>query len=282
MSSSIVNAAKKKMVEPVDFIISELQHSSKPNIIIEGPADLPIYQRLVGSLGIFDIDYHVADGRNNLLAIYKRRAEFSHKSVAFIADKDMWVFTEVPVEYNHIIFTEGYSIENDLYVIGELEKWLDDHQKPSYCRIVRQICTWMAFEVEEFVAARPHFVDKHLNEIIPPRSEALNTDFLNRRGFRDPGSKMIADITDEYDRKLRGKLLFDLLIRFLKDSNPPLKIDHRGLSRVALCSKESCSLLEELQNQVKEKIPELKSSSISGIAKVVSRKYGTSGVDMNI
>ena len=37
--------------------------------------------------------------------------------VIFVADQDMWFFTGIPEKYRDtIIFTRGYSLENDLYL----------------------------------------------------------------------------------------------------------------------------------------------------------------------
>ena len=66
-------------------------------------------------------------GRSNLFAVYDRKSEFGHLPVAFIADQDKELFTQLPAGYEEIIWTQGYSIENDLYAGAEpsLENLMD-------------------------------------------------------------------------------------------------------------------------------------------------------------
>ena len=86
-----------------------------PTIIVEGENDIPIYRRIEKYIGVQDADVIQVGGRNNLLSLYERRKEFAHLPVAFVADRDLWLFSGIPPDYPDIIWTEGYSIENDLY-----------------------------------------------------------------------------------------------------------------------------------------------------------------------
>ena len=63
--------------------------------------------------------------KNKLLRVYKRRNEYAHLPIAFVADRDMWLFSRIPSCYHGIIWTQGYSIENDLYAGAELENLLN-------------------------------------------------------------------------------------------------------------------------------------------------------------
>jgi hypothetical protein len=60
-------------------------------------------------------------GRINLFAVWNRRSEFNNKQVAFMADKDLYVFKKIPSQYKGINFTYGYSIENDIL---SSKKWM--------------------------------------------------------------------------------------------------------------------------------------------------------------
>ena len=106
-------------------------------------------------------------GRETLLAVYKRRSEFAHLPVAFVADRDLWLFSGIPPIYHDIIWTEGYSIENDLYADANLENLLDADEVEEHQQVLEAIIEWFAFEVEEHLACRPAQVDKHCNEIVP-------------------------------------------------------------------------------------------------------------------
>ncbi len=102
-----------------DILIATIKRSALPTIFVESKDDAIIYRGFESFLGIGKIDFIQCGGRNTVLKIYERRNELSSKKIKFIADRDMWVFTSVPAEYLEVIFTQGYSIENDLYTDGE-------------------------------------------------------------------------------------------------------------------------------------------------------------------
>ena len=89
-----------------------------------------------------------------LLAVYKRRNEFAHLPVAFVADRDLWLFSGIPPGYPDIIWTEGYSIENDLYAGATLEDLLNADEAKEHRQVLDSIIKWFAFEVEEHLACR--------------------------------------------------------------------------------------------------------------------------------
>lgn len=101
----------------LDEIIGTLRHSrlSKPTIFVEGKDDIIIYRELER---ILDVDVFPAGCRNNILEIYKQRQQFIHMNCLFIADKDIWCNIGIPVEFQNpcLIFTSGYSIENEIYL----------------------------------------------------------------------------------------------------------------------------------------------------------------------
>ncbi len=105
----------------VENLVDALRLSNKPNIIVEGRDDEIIYGTLVERLGRFDVGFFSAGSKDTLLHLYEELSDcensgdFRHAPVAFIADQDMWLFRGIPNQYDDIIWTEGYSIENDLY-----------------------------------------------------------------------------------------------------------------------------------------------------------------------
>ncbi len=106
---------RRKPLYTVKEVVSILSHSSKQTILVEGPDDRMVYRLLkqhIKPLKAFPID---CGGRNNLLSIYEQRNQFSHLKTVFLADKDLYVFLGIPDEYSDVLWTTGYSIENDIY-----------------------------------------------------------------------------------------------------------------------------------------------------------------------
>jgi hypothetical protein len=119
MSSTTISLSENEMV-------SFLKRTSLPTILVEGNDDCYIYRQLENKIDVEDVDILICKGRESLINIFERRNEFKESAVVFMADKDMWFFSEVPMEYKeHIIFTDGYSIENDLYNKELFENLLD-------------------------------------------------------------------------------------------------------------------------------------------------------------
>ena len=245
----------------VDDLIFALRRSQKPNLVVEGKDDEGIYGMLVERLGIFDVDFHISGGRQKLLEIYERRSEFAHVPVAFIADQDMWVFSEIPQCYGGIIWTKGYSIENDLYAGAELERLMAPSESLEHRKVLESIVEWFAFEVEEFLAGRNPKVDIHCNQIVPLNQTEISDEFRKSRGLRRPNPELHQQIREAYQLQLRGKHLFDLLLRFLSESNRDTKHSRRALHEIALKMPDFHSLMDRLMQEIKRTIAEQRGMS---------------------
>ena len=110
----------------VEELVAALRRSALPTVLVEGQEDIRIYRWLEARLGNRAANVLPTGGRENLLSIYAKRHEFADLPVAFVADKDMWLFSGVPSDYEEVIWTEGYSIENDLYTDAERENLLEN------------------------------------------------------------------------------------------------------------------------------------------------------------
>lgn len=143
----------------VENLVDALRLSNKPNIIVEGKDDEIIYGTLVERLGRFDVGFFSAGSKDTLLHLYEELSEyenagdFRHTPVTFIADHDMWLFRGIPDQYDDIIWTEGYSIENDLYAHVKLRDRVGN--KVEYDQTIDAISMWFAYKVEEYLEKNP-------------------------------------------------------------------------------------------------------------------------------
>lgn len=203
----------------VEELVNYLSKSSLPTILVEGKDDMRIYNWVKE---YFDnrhmVDVMAVGNRSKLLTIYDRREEFRHLPVAFVADRDMdYLFEEPPNRYKSIVWTEGYSIENDLYAGGEsdLKKLLNQGEDLLHKRILDVIIEWFAFEVEEFSYGRQAKVGRRLKDIVPHGQTEMDESFRECRGFHPPDAAIYQQIREAYQLRLRGKFLFEMLHRFL-------------------------------------------------------------------
>ena len=220
----------------VDELVSTLRRSKLPTVVVEGRDDMQIFRWMEDLLKIHEIDVLGVGGRPNLFAVYERKSEFGHLPVAFIADQDKELFTQLPVGYEEIIWTQGYSIENDLYAGADpsLENLMDPQEADEHGKLLDIIVEWFTFEVEEFLAGRIPEFNHHCNEVVPQGQTEMDNGFRQSRGFRPPNSELEQQIREAYQLQLRGKQLFQMLVRFLSKSNRRVKHSLHGLYEIAI------------------------------------------------
>ena len=239
-----------------NVLVQTLRRSYLPTVIVEGKDDEQVYRWVEARIGTQNANVLPVGGRETLLAVYKRRNEFAHLPVAFVADRDLWLFSGIPPNYSDIIWTEGYSIENDLYAGADLENLLNTDEAKEHRQVLNSIVEWFAFEVEEHLACRPAHVATGCNTVVPPDQTEMDQGFRNSRGFRLPNQKLHQQIKVEYQLQLRGKLLFQLLVRFL--SAPDRDIKHSTLALHEKAAKRTSphKLMDRLMGEIERTITE--------------------------
>lgn len=258
----------------LENLVDSLRLSNKSNIIVEGKDDEIIYGKLVERLGRFDVGFFSAGSKDTLLHLYEELSEyenagdFRHAPVAFIADRDMWLFRGIPARYDNIIWTEGYSIENDLYSYVKLRDRVGN--EAEYDQTIDSISMWFAYKVEEYLEKNPpekifesirdeEHVDVayRLNQVVPPEKTTLVPDLE----FLPSDHERVREIRSAYHLQLRGKLLFELLVRFLnkpKQGFTDATVSYHGLYNDAITVSESDRLFFRLEDDVQEKLNEQK------------------------
>ena len=240
----------------VDELVSTLRRSKLPTVVVEGRDDMQIFRWMEDLLEAHQVDVFGVGGRPNLLAVYDRKSEFVHLPIAFIADRDKELFTQLPVGYEEIIWTQGYSIENDLYAGADpsLENLMDPQEAAEHRQLLNAIIEWFAFEVEEFLDGRTPEFNHHCNEVVPQGQTEIDNGFRQRRGFRLPNSELLEKIKDAYQLQLRGKLLFQMLVRFLSKSNRRVKHSLQGLYEIAFKMTPFHPLMNRLIQEIEQKL----------------------------
>ena len=282
-----------------DILVSTLKNSGKFNIVVEGATDLNIYDKLTAKIGKQKIDYHIAGCREEVFKVYAEIKKLNLLDrVAFIADQDSWVFlNEIPpkghtpdIKADEIIWTEGYSIENDLYVKGELRRLvnqLPENGQTQYENALNLICLWYAFEVDKWDEKSNLPVAKHPKSIFsgidkPDRDVKLNEDFLSElknRGFKVPEEfnngtlpEKADKIKSDYGKYIRGKTLFQLIQCFLKANNCLSTLNHDKLLTIIAIGYSETTLLNDLKEQLVIKLSGLEQESVTEVDKLLKNK----------
>ncbi len=221
----------------VEEIVELIKHSQIPNLVVEGVHDAFLYRLIEDSIDRPNVSIVICGGRSNLLQIYRRRNEFIKTRVAFLADLDMWLFSIVPSEYQGIIWTTGYSIENDLFSGSTILRFLTSVEQEDFRKTVCSLSRWFAFEVQRFLKGLEPNVDVHINRIVPTGRTDLSHTYLQRICYIEPPEEFVTDIRDNYVLKLRGKNILQLLIRYLSKKGRLSKFSKMNLLEICFRQK---------------------------------------------
>ena len=244
----------------VEELVAALRRSALPTVVVEGQEDMRIYRWVEERLGSRTANVLPAGGREKLFSVFRRRQEFADLPVAFVADRDMWLFSGIPPDYGEILWTQGYSVENDLYAGSELENLLDAEEREGHRLLLDGIVEWFSFEVEEYLAGRPFEVAHHCNRVVPLGQTEMDGDFRKNRNFRPPGEEIHRQIREAYQLQLRGKQLFQMLVRFLSAPDRHIKHSIQGLYEIAFKISPSHPLMSRLIQEIERTIADQKSA----------------------
>ena len=197
-----------------DELIATIARSSFPSIVTEGDDDVIVLRRLEDEFAETGLTLLPAGGREAVLEVFERRHTLPARArVFFIADRDLWVISGVPVQYQapDLIFTSGYSIENDMYMDGDLELLLTRSEHRIFQRELEIVCRWYALALNRCFEGLGENISIHPNELLgdPDRAVALN----ELKDFEQYPEALRQRIFNDYARLLRGKTLFALLTR---------------------------------------------------------------------
>lgn len=207
--------ARQKNEKPqptVDEIISLLKKTNLPTVICEGSDDIIVYRRLEELLAHIGVSVLPVGGRKNVLKIFDRLTEIPVSvKIAFIADRDTWVNTYVPQYYSTPILclTRGYSIENDLYIDGNLENMLYGNNLTDFKDKLASFIDWYALALERHLNDQSNPISHHPEYVLNPQHKA-SLMALDDGEVYPTGTKN--NLLKDYKTLVRGKSLFSLLI----------------------------------------------------------------------
>lgn len=251
-------------------IISYLERTQLPTVLVEGKDDASIYRWIEKRLGVMSGSVLICSGRDVLLSIYRKRHQFSHASIAWLADRDMWLYTCPPEDLGDVVFTAGYSIENDVYAGSEIESLLDGSELDSHRRLLATLSRWFAFEVAEFRGCRETRQAIHINRIVDFGNMDLIPAFIVDRGYSEPDAAIVNDVLTNYKLYLRGKTLLQAIVHFLSESNRTPKYSHAAVLDMSLRLYPANPYIKRIVQEVQYQLsPDTKQSpqwNVAGIS----------------
>jgi len=233
----------------VDEVISTLKHSFLPTVVTEGEDDIIVFRRLEDTFASVGLSVLSVGGRDSVLKIYERRHEFAQdQKIAFIADRDMWVLTGVPEAYqaDNLLFTTGYSVENDVFIDGELEGLLTHPERAAFQRELSEFTKWYAIAAHRFINGFSQDLSLHPNTLF--KSEEHKARFMSLTENETYPEELFREIMSDYGRYLRGKSLMAVLLRHL--SYPGRSVRHNDRSLIEMVANKRGPHLQQIYNQV--------------------------------
>lgn len=214
-------ASSKVELTPTE-LLSTIQRSKLPTVLVEGSDDAVIFRKLEEYHADIDLSVLQCGGRSALLKIFERRSEVSNVKLAFIADQDAWVVHGIPPQFQspEIVFTRGYSIENDLFVDGDVFQLIHHAQRPAFLTELAIITNWFALMLDRVVRGEAPIIDVSAIRLLEDGSYLPSVMPL-AQGEVYP-FQLEEDLVANYAILLRGKILLQLAIRHLEVSHHPL------------------------------------------------------------
>lgn len=214
----------------IDEVIETLKRSSDPALLAEGVDDVAVLRRLEDEFEDAGLSFFPLGGRDAVLTVFERRNEIgSKKPVLFLADKDVWVFTGIPHEYQspELLFTDGYSLENDLYRDGRLERLLTRRERTLFERDLSEFIEWFALALRRHLTDSAEPLSLHPSNVLDDRLRYV--EFVTLREGEERPEQQIDELKQSYRKCLRGKSLMGLLTRHLSSRGREAKHSVRSL-----------------------------------------------------
>ncbi|WP_171492629.1 DUF4435 domain-containing protein [Acinetobacter brisouii] len=205
----------KPVIFPVPVIVSTINNSqSGKYVVVEGSDDIVVYRNLITIYKSKGINVIAAGGKDKVLEVFDNLKNTSNLAKAiFIVDQDSWIFTGIPPQYQHprIIYTSGYSIENDIYVDKNLDLLMQGvGVYTSFQTKLAQYLEWFALAINRYCTnnnANSVKLDIHPDNFF----RNVNLYCALQSGEAHPNSTY-NDLMINYALKFRGKCLMPLAI----------------------------------------------------------------------
>lgn len=214
----------------VDELFELLKRTSLPTVLVEGKNDIIFYRSVEEDLRDIGIDMLPAGNKDSVLELRRRLMEQDLRvPIAFVVDNDLWVHTGLPEEVctPDIVTTEGYSIENDLFVDGDLMSLLTVDEKAGFIAEIDRFSHWYALAIRRHLTDAKSQFRAHPGKVLDD-GEFYNSSVELAENEEYP-NELLDVITSDFSRYLRGKSLFALLHRQLSRDGRDVKFSEKQL-----------------------------------------------------
>ncbi|WP_156419680.1 MULTISPECIES: hypothetical protein [unclassified Sphingopyxis] len=207
--------------------IATIERSSLLTVILEGQGDYFTFARIEAELSEQGISFMPLCGRDLVLEVISSLSPEALSRCLAIVDLDTWVYSRIPDEVigDNVLFTLGYSIENDVILNSDLYSLMTGNERASFLAELKIVVNWYASELEDSLNGLDTQLSRHPNNIL--QSHAV-CGLANRKKFWED------TIGSKYDQLLRGKTLLALLVRQLSSKNRASRYSKSNLMEIGV------------------------------------------------
>jgi hypothetical protein len=166
------------------------------------------------------------------LEVFSRRDEIQNGRLVFFADRDAWVYSQLPDAYvsSSIVFTDGYSIENDAYRDGNFEQYLYASEKSAFSGDLERFVEWYALALERMLGGEESSISLNPHHVLGPQ----HSDLVSLKDGEEYPQQLKSIIVADHSRLIRGKSLLKLLLLQLGKSSRAARHSAEALMEVAV------------------------------------------------
>ncbi|MBI0325473.1 DUF4435 domain-containing protein [Burkholderia plantarii] len=239
----------------VDELYELLKRTSLPTVLVEGKDDIIFYRRVEHELGDLGVDMLPAGNKDAVLELRKKIKDSPISApIVFLVDNDLWVYPIVarPENLDDLITTSGYSIENDLFVDGELESLLTPEELGKFKIDLKKFSRWYALSINRKINGGASTFRTSAYRVLDDND--FYSSEMTLEGEEIYPESLFDNIHSNYRSLLRGKSLFSLLIRQLSATKRHAKFGNRQLMEIG-ASRRGVHF-EKIRNSVRKSLEE--------------------------
>lgn len=234
--------------------IATLEHSHLATVVVEGSDDMQWY-RWIEEVIQPNVSILPVGGRDTVLKIFQVRERFKIP-IAFLADKDLWLFSSVPQEYaSDLILTNGYSIENDILVGSGVEKLFTSDEKQLLKHCFEELSPWYFTQILAAINGLDYELDCALGSLLDLKTFTLREEVRTTCCPPNDCYALYNKIVNNFTVKFRGKNLLNLyayLLQHRRNSRDPT-YHKKALIEIATkirCSKYAKSIVRKIREKL--------------------------------
>ncbi len=228
--------AGAKLLMTADEMVAYLKKTRLPTLIVEGSGDKALLRRVEVELQSLQVDILPIGGKDALDRVFSEKASYCNARVEFLRDKDGWVISGVPAGYDDVIFTTGYSIENDVMDAGVVST-LAGTKSASLNAKVAMVSNWFKHAIYADHTGQASDIGRDITSIL------VGDDYHPEAALEIERSTLGDEYSEQFSKDcwiwLRGKTLLRLIQDHLHKSSPSYSKDQI----VDLCIKMGPSML---------------------------------------